>query len=167
MKKYSIALILLIIVFFIGISTKYSFNNKIKSLPEMTLISITGNKINLKDLQGYPVIITFWSTDCPTCIEEIPNLVDLYAQYHYKGLQIIAISMSYNSPSDVITFTEDMHLPYKIVLDMSSEIAKAFGNIQLTPSYFLLDQKGNVIVQQTGKFDLEKIKSLIEKMIKG
>jgi peroxiredoxin len=167
MKKYRIALILLSIIFFIGISTKYRFNNKIKSLPEMTLITITGNKINLKDLQGHPVIITFWATDCPTCIKEIPDLIDLYSKYHYKGLEIIAISMSYDSPSHVITFTEDMRLPYKIVLDMSSEIAKAFGNIELTPSTFVLDQQGNVIEQQTGKFDLEKIKSLIETMIKG
>src|SRR5512137_1942547 len=64
--------------------------------PNVTFSTITGKKINLKELSGKPVIVTFWATDCPACIKEIPDLIDLYKQYHKQGLEIIAVAMYYD-----------------------------------------------------------------------
>ena len=73
-----LASLILILVF---ISTDL-INHVSTQTPNVTFTAITGKKIALKELRGKPVIVTFWATDCPGCIKEIPHLIDLYTQYH-------------------------------------------------------------------------------------
>ena len=143
------------------------FNQTIASAPDVTLNTITGKQIALKALRGKPVIVTFWATDCPSCIKEIPHLLDLYARYHPQGLEIIAVAMAYDPPNHVIALTEDLQLPYNVALDLNSEIAHAFGNVQLTPSTFLISPKGLIALQKTGAFNPAEMKTLIETLTKG
>jgi peroxiredoxin len=163
-KHFQLVLLLPLII---SIALWFSFNKTVSSAPDVTLNTITGKQIVLKELRGKPVIITFWATDCPACIKEIPHLIDLYTHYHQQGLEIIAVAMSYDPPNHVITLTEDLQLPYNVALDLNGEIAHAFGNVQLTPSTFLISPQGLIVLQKTGAFDPEKMKNLIETLIKG
>jgi len=135
--------------------------------PETTFSTITGKKIALHELRGKPVIVTFWATDCASCIKEIPHLIELYQQYHAKGLEIIAVAMSYNPPNHVIEFTKTQQLPYDVALDMQAENAHAFGDVSLTPTTFLIDPDGQIALQKTGLFDLNEIKIQLSTFIKG
>jgi peroxiredoxin len=135
--------------------------------PDVAFTTITGKKIALKDLRGKPVVVTFWATDCPACMREIPHLVDLYAQYHKQGLEIIAIAMSYDPPNHVVTMTENQQLPYDVALDLTAELARSFGNVQLTPSTFLISPDGSFVLQKIGPFDIAEMKSRIELLLKG
>jgi peroxiredoxin len=135
--------------------------------PDVTFTTITGKKIALKDLRGKPVIVTFWATDCPGCIKEIPDLIDLYTQYHMQGLEIIAVAMYYDPPNHVITLTEDLQLPYHVALDLKAEHAHTFGDVQLIPSTFLISPDGLINLEKTGAFDPAEIKTRIETFIKG
>ncbi len=110
----------------------------ITSAPEVTFTTITGEKIALKDLHGKPVIVTFWATDCPSCIKEIPHLIDLYTQYHARGLEMIAVAMYYDPPNHVVDMTKAKQLPYNVALDLKSELAMAFGGVMFTPTTFLI-----------------------------
>ena len=135
--------------------------------PDVTFTTITGKKIALKELRDKPVIVTFWATDCPGCIKETPDLIDLYTQYHKQGLEIIAVAMYYDPPNHVITLTEDLHLPYNVALDLQAEHAHAFGDVQLTPSTFLIDPDGLIALKITGAFDLAEMKTRVETFTKG
>ena len=139
----------------------------ITSAPEVTFTTITGEKIALKDLHGKPVIVTFWATDCPSCIKEIPHLIDLYTQYHARGLEVIAVAMYYDPPNHVVDMTKAKQLPYNVALDLKSELAMAFGGIMFTPTTFLIAPDGSVVVKETGLFDLAKMKINIESLLKG
>ncbi|MDD5461744.1 MAG: TlpA disulfide reductase family protein [Methylococcales bacterium] len=136
-------------------------------IPDVKFTTITGKKIALKDLRGKPVIVTFWATDCPACMKEIPHLVDLYAQYHKQGLEIIAVAMYYDPPNHVVTMTENQQLPYDVALDLTAELARAFGDVQLTPSTFLISPEGSFVLKKTGPFDIADMKSRIELLLKG
>jgi thiol-disulfide isomerase/thioredoxin len=118
-------------------------------------------------LRGKPVIVTFWATDCPSCVEEIPDLINLYKQYHESGLEIIAVAMQYNPPNHVIDMTKDLQLPYKVALDLSSEVAQAFGGVMFTPSTFLIAADGSIIDKHIGIFDPEKMTTTINSLLKG
>ncbi len=142
-------------------------NKTITSAPNVAFSTITGQKIALNDLRGKPVIVTFWATDCSSCIEEIPALINLYNRYHGSGLEIIAVAMHYDPPNHVIEMTKDRQLPYNVALDMTSEIAEAFGGIMFTPSTFLLAPDGSVVKKQIGLFDQEKMNTLIVSLLKG
>ena len=135
--------------------------------PDVTFTTITGQKITLKALRGKPVIVTFWATDCPGCIEEIPLLIDLYSQYHTQGLEIIAVAMNYDPPNHVIAMTQDQQLPYPVALDLTGEHALAFGDVQLIPSTFLITPDGLIALKKIGVFDPAEIKTLIEPFTLG
>ncbi|WP_262964319.1 peroxiredoxin family protein [Methylobacter psychrophilus] len=162
--RFILLVTLLILLVFILVSV---INRTAIQAPDVTFTSITGKKIALKELRGKPVIITFWATDCPGCIKEIPHLIDLYTQYHQQGLEIIAVAMSYDPPNHVINLTGNRQLPYHVALDLTAEHAQAFGDIQLTPSTFLISPDGLIALKKTGMFDPAEIKTLIETFIKG
>jgi len=143
------------------------FNKAASPAPDVTFTTITGKKIALKELRGKPVIVTFWATDCPGCIKEIPYLVDLYTHYHKQGLEIIAVAMYYDPPNHVVTLTEDLQLPYNVALDLNAEIAHAFGDVHLTPSTFLVGPDGLIALKKTGAFDPAEMKNQIETLTKG
>jgi peroxiredoxin len=135
--------------------------------PDVTFTTITGRAIALKDLRSKPVIVTFWATDCPACIKEIPDLIDLYTQYHKQGLEIIAVAMYYDPPNHVVTMTENQQLPYNVALDLQAEHAHAFGNVQLIPSTFLISPDGLIDLKKTGAFDPAEMKTRIETFTLG
>jgi len=133
--------------------------------PDIGMTDLNGQKITLKQLQGHPVLVTFWATDCPTCIKEIPSLIKLYQDYHPQGLEIIAVTMYYDPPSHVVEMTTIKKIPYRVVLDLRARIAQAFGQVTLTPTTFLISPDGMIIDQVTGLFSLPKLQSLIKENI--
>jgi peroxiredoxin len=135
--------------------------------PDATFTTITGKKIALNTLRGKPVLVTFWATDCPGCMEEIPHLIDLYRNYHERGLEIIAVAMYYDPPNHVVTLTKDQSLPYEVALDLQAEHARAFGDVRLTPTTFLITPDGSIALQKIGAFDPDDMKTRIEAMLKG
>jgi len=139
----------------------------ITTAPEVTFTTITGAKIALNELRGRPVIVTFWATDCRSCIEEIPDLIDLYNQYHAAGLEMIAVAMYYDPPNHVVDMTKAKQLPYHVALDLDSAHAQAFGGVMFTPSTFLIAPDGSVVDKKIGLFDRVKMKESIESLLKG
>ncbi len=136
----------------------------VRVAPAVSFTTIKGENLSLPTLKGKPVIVTFWATDCPGCIEEIPQLVSLYQQYSQQGLNIIAVAMHYDPPNHVREMAESKKLPYAIVLDPSGELAQAFGNVQLTPTTFLIDKAGNIIMEKVGVFNLADMKRRLESL---
>lgn len=160
----------LIILLFIGLlsSTLWFWQSEgITSAPDLSFTSITGKKINLSSLQGKPVIVSFWATDCTICLQEIPHLIELYQQFHSQGLEIIAITMYYDPPNQVVKMSKVKQLPYDIVLDLTTEYAKAFGQIKLIPTTFLISPSGNIVLKKTGMFDSIAMKQAIKTQFKG
>ena len=145
----------------------FTINCVSTAAPDTTFTTITGKKITLEDLRGKPVIVTFWATDCPACMKEIPHLIDLYTQYHKQGLEIIAVAMYYDPPDHIVTMTRDQQLPYYVSLDLKSEHANAFGNVRLTPSTFLITPDGLINLKKTGTFDYAEMKARIEALLNG
>ncbi len=135
--------------------------------PDVIFSTITGKKIALHDLRGKPVIVTFWATDCASCLKEIPHLIELYQQYHAKGLEIIAVAMAYDPPNHVIDMTHAQQLPYDVALDLQAENAHAFGDVSLTPTTFLIAPDGSIALQKTGLFDLTEMNIQLSNYTKG
>ncbi len=155
----------LIVACLIASAALIACNPSSMAAPDITFTSITGEKIKLKDWQGNPVIVTFWATDCPGCIKEIPHLIELYRDYHERGLEIIAIAMYYDPPNHVVEMTRAKQLPYKVTLDLQAEHAKAFGDVRLTPTTFLIKPDGAIALHKIGEFDLADMKKRIESFI--
>ncbi|ORU93264.1 MAG: redoxin [Cycloclasticus sp. symbiont of Bathymodiolus heckerae] len=156
----------LFIALLIGFASLLYFNGgAINQVPNIAVNTITGEKITMASLKGKPALITFWATDCPGCIKEIPHLKALHADYAAKGVNIIAIAMKHDRPDHVIAMTKDKELPYSIALDPMGEAAKAFGNVRLTPTTFLISPDSSIAMHKLGVFDEEKMRQQIDKLL--
>ncbi|WP_036277890.1 TlpA family protein disulfide reductase [Methylomonas sp. 11b] len=125
--------------------------------PNAVFTTLTGERLAISELKGKPVLITFWATDCPSCIEEIPDLIAL----HQQGLQIIAVTMPYDPPSRVQALAKERQLPYAVALDIDRSLVHAFGDVQLTPTMFLIDRQGIIILHKVGAFDMASLQELL------
>ncbi|MGZ5000744.1 MAG: TlpA disulfide reductase family protein [Methylomonas sp.] len=132
--------------------------------PDAVFKTIKGETISLTELKGKPVLVTFWATDCPGCIEEIPHLIALHQQFASSGLTIIAVAMPYDPPNQVLATANAKQLPYAVALDPNSDHTKAFGSVQLTPTSFLIDRNGVIVMQKIGIFDLSTMQKQLNRM---
>lgn len=136
----------------------------VRTVPPVSFKTITGQDITPADLRGKPVLVTFWATDCPGCIEEIPHLIELHRQYSTQGLNIIAVAMSYDPPNHVAAMAKSKQLPYAVALDPSGALAQQFGNVQLTPTTFLIDRDGRIVLQKVGVFELRDMQQRLNRL---
>lgn len=130
--------------------------------PLVTFSTLKGEKISVESLRGKVVLVNFWATDCPGCIHEMPKLIQTHNKYNGQGFETIAVAMSYDPPNYVLNYTEKNALPFKIALDLQGEVAKAFGNVRLTPTSFVIDKQGHIVQQTIGEPDFTKLNALIE-----
>lgn len=133
--------------------------------PQASFTTLEGRRIALSDLKGRMVLVNFWATSCPGCIKEMPKLVENYKQYHAKGFEVIAVAMSYDPPSHVVNYAKKNMLPFPVALDTDSSLAQAFGNVQVTPTSFIIDPQGNVVQRIMGEIDFAALRSLLDEKL--
>ena len=133
--------------------------------PQVTFTSLKGEKISMGSLRGKVVLVNFWATSCVGCIHEMPQMIDTYRKYNTQGLETIAVAMSYDPPNYVLNYTEKNALPFKVALDVQGGIARAFGDVQLTPTTFVIDKRGNIIKRILGEPDFAQLQKLIEEKL--
>lgn len=144
----------------------YSDFDKLETIPKISLNIIDGTKLELNSLKGKPLLVTFWATTCAICIKEMPHLVELYNELGEEQLGIIAIAMPYDPPNLVVELSERENIPYPVALDINGDAVKAFGNIQVTPTSFLIDSEGNVVQQNVGEINIEELRLKVKALLK-
>jgi peroxiredoxin len=136
-----------------------------QSAPAVTFTDLQGNKVSTADLRGRVVMVNFWATSCTTCVKEMPDLAATYNKYKDRGLEFYAVAMSYDPPNYVLNFAQTRQLPFKVALDPQGEIAKAFGDVQLTPTTFVIDKQGRIVKRYLGEPDWEGLHQLLERSL--
>jgi peroxiredoxin len=137
----------------------------LKARPDISLMTIKGEEIQLASLQGKPLLVTFWATTCPGCIREIPHLIELYDELAPQGLEIIGIAMNYDPPNRVLAMSKARNIPYPIALDIHADAARAFGNVRLTPTSFLMAPDGRIVYQKVGAINMVRLREDILGML--
>lgn len=158
-----VATLLVIVVAIIGATTYFSMQRAV--IPELAFIDLHGNKISTQDLRGQVVIVNFWATSCTTCVKEMPQMVETYNKYSKSGLQFIAVAMAYDPPNYVLNFVETRKLPFVVSLDTQGKLAKAFDDVQLTPTTFVINKQGEIIKKYVGEPDFAALHQLLEKAL--
>jgi peroxiredoxin len=133
--------------------------------PEVEFALLDGRKISLSTLRGRPVLVSFWATSCPPCVEELPDLLRLYRDLHLQGFELIAVAAPYDPPTRVQTFAADHALPYPVALDLDGKVARAFGGVPYIPAAFIIDLDGAVAYSQAGKLDITRARRIILKSL--
>lgn len=116
-------------------------------------------------LRGRPILVTFWASDCRSCLEEIPDLVALHQAYGNRGLQLIGVAMAYDPPSRVVALARDQALPYPIALDPLGRLSAAFGGVRAVPDSFLIGPDGRIEREILGRIPTDSLRQDIERLL--
>ncbi len=133
--------------------------------PQSTFVLLDGSQQTTADLKGKVTLVNFWATSCTTCVAEMPEIVATYDKYHSKGFETLAVAMSYDPPSYVVNFTETRKLPFKVAIDNTGAVAKAWGDVKLTPTTYIVNKRGEIVKSYVGAPDFAELHRLIEKLL--
>ena len=137
-----------------------------EAAPESTFVLLDGSKKTTADLKGKVTLVNFWATSCVTCVAEMPKVIATYNKYQSQGYDTLAVAMSYDPPSYVVNYTQTRQLPFKVAIDNTGAVAKAWGDVQLTPTTYLVNKRGEIVKQYVGEPDFAALHQLIEKLLK-
>ena len=121
-----------------------------QAAPESTFVLLDGSKKTTADLKGKVTLVNFWATSCVTCVAEMPKVISTYNKYQGQGYDTLAVAMSYDPPSYVVNFAETRKLPFKVAIDNTGAVAKAWGDVRLTPSTFIVNKRGEIVKTYVG-----------------
>lgn len=141
------------------------FSSVPQAAPESTFVLLDGSKKSTADLKGQVTLVNFWATSCVTCVAEMPKLVSTYQKYQARGYETLAVAMAYDPPSYVVNFAETRKLPFKVVIDNTGAVAKAWGDVQLTPTSYLVNRRGQIVKRYVGEPDFAELDRLIERLL--
>ncbi|MGS1005162.1 peroxiredoxin family protein [Burkholderia glumae] len=148
----------------IAVAGYFALNGK-SSVPDATLTLLSGQKVSTaSDLKGKVYLVNFWATSCETCMKEMPQMVDTYNRFKGQGLEFVAVAMSYDPPMYVANYAQTRRLPFKVALDDGS-VARQFGNVQLTPTTFLVDRDGKILKRYVGEPQFAELDQLLQKAL--
>jgi len=133
--------------------------------PQSTFLMLDGSKRTTADLKGEVTLVNFWATSCATCVAEMPQIIATYDKYRGKGFNTVAVAMSYDPPSYVVHYSQSRKLPFSVALDNRGEVAKAWGDVQLTPTTFLLNKRGEIVKRYVGQPDFAELHHRIEQLL--
>jgi len=150
----------------VGLTAYFSLNSA-NPAPPVTFLDIKGEQITPDSLRGKVVMVNFWATSCATCVKEMPQMVDTYNKYKGQGLEFVAVAMQEDRPDYVMNYAQTRQLPFKVALDVKGEAAKAYGDVKMTPTTFVIDKQGHIIKRYVGEPEFPALHQLLEKALQG
>lgn len=162
MKKVLISLVAVLAVALIGV---WQFSQAAPSAPDVAFTDLQGQTVTTQDLRGKVVLVKFWATSCVTCIAQMPDTIRHQQTLAPRGFETIAVAMQYDPPNYVKTYAETRELPFPVVIDAQGKLAKAFGDVQLTPTAFLIDKQGHIIKRYLGNYDEQAFLDTVERAL--
>ncbi|KMK76496.1 thiol-disulfide oxidoreductase ResA [Alkalihalobacillus pseudalcaliphilus] len=127
------------------------------------LEDLTGEVIELRELEGKGVFLNFWGTYCPPCVREMPIMEELYHEYQDQGIEIVAINAS-EPPLTVERFVSRLDLTFPVVIDEGRHVIDAYG-VRPLPTTVLVDEHGKIVRVFTGLLTEEIIREFMEEII--
>ncbi len=142
-------------------------NTPREAAPEASYVLLNGAKESTSSMKGKVYIVNFWATTCVTCVKEMPEVVATYNKFAGQGFEVLAVAMSYDPPAYVVNFAETRKLPFKVAIDNTGAASKAFGQVAVTPTSYLIDKQGRIAKRWVGEPDFATLHGEIDALIKA
>lgn len=117
--------------------------------PDFSFTSSEGEHITLEDLRGKVVLLDFWGTWCPPCVESVPELRGLHKRYSKEASFVLLGISSDGDENEWREFTAKNKMVWPQYRDRDRRIQRAFG-VRAFPTYILIDHEGIVRFQSVG-----------------
>ncbi len=132
-----------------------------RPMPTVTFNLADGRTLSSDELRGKTVLVNFWSVSCEICMRDMPRLKAMHTDLAEQGLTIVGVAMSYDPPPAVIATVDRLQPGFPIALDVHGELGRAFGDVRVTPTTFLIDPLGNIRYTARGPLDESRIRATL------
>jgi peroxiredoxin len=168
MRNLILVVVIVIIsatVFLVASNNSWSPSDSVKSVavgnlaPDFQLEDTKGNKVSLSDFRGKIVMVNFWATWCPPCIEEMPSMERLNKTLAGDEFVMLAINTEQNGRSIVPAFLDKTAYTFPILYDDKGVVQKRYGVFKF-PESFIIHKDGTVAEKIIGPLDWSSVKTI-------
>jgi peroxiredoxin len=161
--KRSLAFFLLALL--VVMAASIFWPSTLRAAPNTPFFLLDGSRAHTSDLRGKVLLLNFWATSCAICVAEMPEIVALHEKFKSRGFDTIAVAMRFDPPSYVVGFAQSRQLPFKVAIDNTGAVAQAWGDVRLTPTTFIVNRQGEIVMRVTGALDFTTLEALIEGLL--
>ena len=132
---------------------------------QFRLPSLTDNTVlDSKDLEGQVLLVNFFASWCPPCIQEIPNFITLQDSFKGKGFSVVAFSVDEGDPAPLHRLIEKYGINYPVIL-AEPDITRGFGGVTGIPVTYLVNRKGEIVKKYLGYVGHDVLEEEIKNML--
>jgi thiol-disulfide isomerase/thioredoxin len=129
---------------------------------DFTLNDINGKPRSLSDFRGKWVIVNYWATWCPPCLDEIPDLVEFHEKHKDKDAVVLGINFEEADREHLLEFVDEHFMTYP-VLSMDPVPVTPLGPVLGLPTTYIISPQGERVARQEGPITGAAIEAFLER----
>jgi peroxiredoxin len=122
-----------------------------RKAPSFCLKTLDGNQVILNDLKGKHILLKFWATWCPSCVEELP-MMEKFSEGRKDQLVILLAAIDGEKEKKVQRLIKEKKVTLPVLLDPKAKTARSYG-VNFIPVSFLISQEGLIVGTVVGERD--------------
>jgi peroxiredoxin len=164
----------LVLVGIVGGALFYAFHHRQllpigvgEAAPDFNLPLLGDGTVTLRNFRHQVVVLNFWATWCPPCVEEAPGLEKFAEQMRDQGVTVIGVSVDQDGDS-LQKFVSNAHLSFPVARDPHRAVSALYGTFKF-PETYIIDQEGRVAEKVIGATDWQdpRIISFVQVLTRG
>ncbi len=131
--------------------------------PDFTVGNTRASRVSLSTLRGKVVVLNFWTTWCPSCRREIPDLQAVHNEYGPQGVVVLAVNVK-EKVDTVARYANDNGISFNVWLDEDGWVSTIYG-IRAIPTTYFIDEQGIIRAVHFGAMNREQITVQVQKLL--
>ena len=134
---------------------------------DFSLTDLDGKTRHLSDFRGKWVIVNFWATWCPPCLEEIPDLIHFHDRHADKDAVVVGVNFEDIGRQQLQAFVDDYLISYPILLNPSLESPVPAMAIPGLPTTYIVSPEGELAARQVGPVTADALEAFLARKQKA